>query len=212
MAIGVLAGALGFWLWYGPVLARSPAWQWPFIPDCPLFALLFVPSLILVLARRPARRYHAWVAFGLIKYGTWTVFVWLAYWIDSLEHFTGESLLMSLSHLGMILVGLVLLSFVRTTSVQDGPGTVDMDWYTVAICVAWYGFSDWMDYGIFRTYPYFDTHVVPLGLVQGHTILMTLSLSVLYAYWARKRHRNRTISCPHCIDQPHGLDRHVEAT
>jgi uncharacterized membrane protein YpjA len=148
------------------------------VPDGPLFALLFVPALALILlgrARKDARthgapRYNAWVAFGLIKYGTWTVLMWALYWINTGGHFTTDGVVMTLSHLGMILEGLFLLSF------------IEMDWPTVVICAAWYGLSDWMDYGVFQTYPHFDTRIVPLGLIQWHTIGMTILLSGLYVY------------------------------
>jgi uncharacterized membrane protein YpjA len=176
LAIGVAVGVMGFWSWYGLTLALYPVWQWPFVPDCPLYALLFVPALVLILlgrARKDARtrgapRYNAWVAFGLIKYGTWTVLMWVLYWINTGGHFTAEGVVMTFSHLGMILEGLFLLSF------------AEMDWLTVVACAAWYGLSDWMDYGVFQTYPRFDTRIVPLGLMQWHTIGMTILLTGLY--------------------------------
>jgi uncharacterized membrane protein YpjA len=184
MGVGVIAGVLGLWLWYGPAFARYSVWQWPFVPDCPLFSLLFVPALALTLVKRPAPRYNAWVAFGLIKYGIWTVFVWVLYWVNSGGHFTVESVAMSLSHLGMILEGFLLLSFARTQPIQGVKGATEMDWLTVTLCVAWYGLSDWMDYGVFQTYPRFDTSLVSYGLVQWHTISVTILLSALYVYWA----------------------------
>jgi uncharacterized membrane protein YpjA len=175
MLIGLVAGIVGFAYWYGPTFARYPVWQWPFVPDCPLFALLFVPALALILLNRRVPLYNAWVAFGLIKYGMWTVFVWVVYWVNTGGDFTGESVIMTLSHLGMILQGLFLLSFLQ------------MDWPTVIVCVFWYGLSDWMDYGPFQTYPHFDTRIVPLGLIQWHTIVMTVLLSGLFAYMAWRR-------------------------
>lgn len=50
-ALGYYAGMTG---WYGPVLRQSatPAWAWPFIPDCPLFGLLGGLALLMVVAPR----------------------------------------------------------------------------------------------------------------------------------------------------------------
>jgi uncharacterized membrane protein YpjA len=205
MAVGVVAGALGFWLWYGPTFAMFPAWQWPFVPDCPLFALLFVPSLALILLKRPAPRYNAWVAFGLIKYGVWTVFVWTLYWVHS-GKLTAESILMTASHVGMILEGLLLLSFGPAPSPSKGPRLLRVDWLTVTICAAWYGLSDWMDYGPFQTYPRFDTHLISFYLVQWHTVLVTVLLSGLYAYWAWKQDRQNRQVALSTVSRRHGVE------
>lgn len=177
ISIGLGGGVAGFVYWYGPTFARYPLWQWPFVPDCPLFALLFTVSLSLILLGRDAPFYNALVAFGLIKYGTWTVMVWVLFWINTGGLFTPESVVMSISHLGMVLEGLFLLSFLK------------LNWATVVGCGAWFGLCDWMDYGPFQTYPHFDTRIVPLWMVQWHTIGMTVLLTAAYAYAAWRRAR-----------------------
>lgn len=175
MLIGLIGGVAGFIYWYGPTFARYPAWQWPFVPDCPLFALLFVVSLALILFKRRVPMYDAWVAFGLVKYGVWTVLIWIVYWINTGGDFTMESVTMAVAHTGMILEGLFLFSFLK------------MDWPTAIVCAIWYGLSDWMDYGPFQTYPHFPTDIIPLDLIQWHTIAVTLLLTALYVYLAWKR-------------------------
>ncbi|QLQ05840.1 MAG: DUF1405 domain-containing protein [Anaerolineae bacterium] len=56
--------------------APSP-WLWIFIPDCPLFALLFVIAFV-ALRRHPNWTwFYTITAIGLIKYGVWTVTFWL---------------------------------------------------------------------------------------------------------------------------------------
>ncbi|MBN1936104.1 MAG: DUF1405 domain-containing protein [Anaerolineae bacterium] len=186
MLAGVFGGVVGFVYWYGPSFSQYPVWQWPFVPDCPLFALLFVPSLAMILWRETrfvsrlgslVPLYHAWVAVGLIKYGVWTDTYWVAYWINSGGHVTVEGVTMAVSHFGMIMEGLFLLSFLK------------MDWKTVLICALWFGLSDWMDYGPFLTYPGIDTRIVPLSLMQWHTVAVTIAMTAIYAtmVWTRQR-------------------------
>src|SRR5688572_3900234 len=54
LVIDVAAYFGGLLYWYGPVMANpaTPAWAWPFIPDCPLFGLLGGLGLMMVSARR----------------------------------------------------------------------------------------------------------------------------------------------------------------
>jgi len=173
---GLFGSIAGFVYWYGPTFYRYPVWQWPFVPDCPLFALLFVIALFLISIKRGAPLYDAWVAFGLIKYGVWTVLVWIVYWINTRGDFTAESVIMALAHTGMVLEGLFLLSFLK------------MNVPTVLLCAFWFGLSDWMDYGPFETYPHFPTAIIPFGLIKWHTIAVTISMTALYAYlaWRQK--------------------------
>jgi uncharacterized membrane protein YpjA len=185
-ATNLLAGIVGFIYWYGPTLVRYPAWQWVFVPDCPLFALLFVASLLLILAKRNWPPYDALVAFGLIKYGIWTVSVWVLYWAYTRGDFSLESVTMTVAHLGMILEGLFLLSFLK------------LDWPTVVACVLWFGLSDWMDYGPLQTFPHFPMSSLPLGvapsfsyldLMQGEMIAVTLLIGAGYALATSRRQR-----------------------
>jgi len=188
IAMGVIGGIGGFVYWYGPTFAQYPVWQWPFVPDCPLFAFLFTISLALILCRRSVPAFDAVVAFGLIKYGVWTVSVWILYWIYTRGDFTAESVIMTLTHTGMILEGLVLLSFLK------------LDWPTVAASLIWFGLSDWMDYGPFKTYPHFPMSSLAVGiwprwtyldLLQWEMILATVALTALYAGMAWRRGTTR---------------------
>jgi len=178
--IGLVAGVAGFVYWYGPTFARYPVWQWVFVPDCPFFAALFSLSLALILMRRSIPLYDAWVAFGLIKYGTWTVFHWILYWVNPRGSVTTEGVVMAVSHMGMILEGLFLLSFLK------------VNWTTVVLCALWFGLSDWMDYGPFKTYPNFDQRIVSFAAIQWHTIAATVALTALYAAMAWRRGRVAT--------------------
>jgi uncharacterized membrane protein YpjA len=170
--VGIAGSAWGFIDWYGPTFALFPAWQWPFVPDCPLFALLFTISLAMILLNRDWPAYNALVAFGLIKYGIWTVLVWSLYWGNG-GPLSAEGIAMTLTHTGMVLEGLILLSFLK------------VDWATVALSALWFGLSDWMDYGPFETYPRFP-RIVPFAVVQWHTIGVTLLMTALFGYLASR--------------------------
>lgn len=178
MLIGLFGSVAGFIYWYGPSFGQYPVWQWPFVPDCPLFAFLFVPALTLILLNRSVPWFNALVALGLIKYGLWTDTYWVAYWINTGGHFTVEGITMAVSHFGMILEGLFLLSF------------LDMNWPTALLCGLWFGLCDWMDYGPFLTYPTIDIRTVPLSLMQWHTITVTVGMTALYAALAWKKEKS----------------------
>ena len=175
--IGVGAGIVGFIYWYGPTFSDYPVWQWVFVPDCPLFAMLFSLSLGLILLNRRFPTYDALVAFGLIKYGIWTDVHWIIYWTNTRGRLVPDGTLMFLSHFGMILEGLFLLSFLK------------MNWPTVVACAFWFGLSDWMDYGPFQTYPQIDIRIVPLRSMQWHTIGVTVLMTAVYAFMAWRRQR-----------------------
>ena len=53
VAVNAAAFFGGLVLWYGYVMAspETPAWVWPFVPDCPLFGLLGALALLMVTAR-----------------------------------------------------------------------------------------------------------------------------------------------------------------
>ncbi len=181
-AVGViiLANLIGFvWgtiYWYGGQLLQSPLYLWPFIPDCPLFALLFVPAFILTLRGRGNNAYNLLVAFGLIKYGVWTNLAWYGYWALGYP-LSGMGVAMCLTHIGMILEGLYLLYALRPR----------ITWALVA--GAWFISSDYVDYGLgyFPAIP--DLRVLPL--LKWHTIGMTFLLTGGFMAWAVRIRRKR---------------------
>ncbi len=109
--IANLVGAiLGGLFWYGPVLLESPWWALPFIPDCPLAALLGSIGLLGVRAHKPWWLFYALVAFAGIKYGAWTVAFWLRFWstggtIDLI------SLVLFITHIGLLIEGLLFIPY-----------------------------------------------------------------------------------------------------
>jgi len=108
-----LGGAVpGYFFWYGDALLETPWYFWLFVPDCPL-AVTFMGAAL--LAFHYGRR---WDLLGLVatgacvKYGLWTDFAWLTNYLSGGEyHFT--AILMSVTHFGMLVEGLVLSSLLR---------------------------------------------------------------------------------------------------
>jgi len=74
------AGTLiGFYYYWDQLVSSSPVY-WIFIPDCPLYTMLAATILaVYVCTRRTSDLVNFITAVGLAKYGTWTVFVILAF-------------------------------------------------------------------------------------------------------------------------------------
>lgn len=112
VAANLIGGLTGLIFWYGDTILEAPWYYWVFVPDCPLAAIFMGLALMCFhLGRR-------WDWLGLlavgtcIKYGLWTVFYWAAnYSAGGQYHF--EAVSMSLTHLIMIVEGLMLTTFLR---------------------------------------------------------------------------------------------------
>ena len=55
----------------------------------------------------------------------------------------------------------------------------------------WFGLRDWMDYGNFQTYPHFPS-IIPFGIVQWHTVGVTVLFTVLSSLMAWRRKTRAT--------------------
>lgn len=239
LVIDAIAYFAGLLYWYGPVMANpeTPAWAWPFIPDCPLFGLLGGLGLMIVAARRswsetarlqaqevlriltmvsatlwlstylpgvPAgwaaqsgmwavwtgallvaaiwfRQAAPWllglIAFGQIKYGIWTITAWLLYWrstaaVMGTPHFSPDSIVMTVTHIGLIAQGLFLLFYFRPTPAAALAGLI------------WFGLSDFVDYGL-GYYPSIPEQFISLRMMQWSTMAVTGLLAGLYLWLAR---------------------------
>lgn len=168
--IGAVAGLV---YWYGGQLLASPWVLWPFIPDSPGSTFWVLPALALIVWRTPGwPLLNAFAAFGVIKYGLWTVVFWALYWTNGGPPHL-ESLAMTATHLVMIVEGLVLLGFTRLTlPVALGLG-------------AWFLFNDWIDFGPLQTQPGLPPGVS--GDVMGAvTVGLTLLLTLGYSWIAQR--------------------------
>ncbi len=190
----VAANFIGFvWgviYWYGPHLRVAPLIHWPFIPDCPLFALLFIPAFLQARRGHGNNGYNLLTAFGLIKYGIWTNAFWYAYWAQG-NPVDGMGVAMVLTHLGMILEGIYLMTYLKPRPV----------WVLVAW--AWFFLSDYVDYGL-GEYPRIpDLSLLPF--LQWHTIAVTWILSLALGVWSWKaRGHIVTLSSRHTLEESGG--------
>lgn len=149
----------GFYYYWAQLMATNPI-LWVFVPDCPLYTLLFVPAVVLLRVGRLPRVFGGLVAAGLVKYGLWTVFVILYY----SEYFLAPAsrslyLVLLFLHVGMAVeAGLVL---------DDGLSGLEM-W----VVLGWLLVNDLVDYGL-GVHP-----IIPIsgmGVVIGVTVLLSLA-------------------------------------
>lgn len=137
-------------------------WSW--------MLLLFGASFVL------APRWLVWItAFGNIKYGVWTVTLWATYWSSTSAAFgaadvTAQGILMTATHLGMIVQGMLLLAFVLS------------DLRAALLGFGWFALSDFVDYALGYHPQPIPEPWVSLDWMQWHTICVTVLLS-LFALW-----------------------------
>ncbi len=125
--------------WYGRFFGEvhAPLWAYPFIPDCPLAALLFGAAVLLMHLGRRSNLLNQLAAVFCVKYGVWTMTFWALYWaitgdVELSSLFSGP--VMFVTHFGLTIMGLLLLQYVQP-SVRDS-----------ALVLAWFVLSDLVDY------------------------------------------------------------------
>ncbi len=166
-SVGVV---LGFVYWYGWQILSTPLRFVPFVPDSPLSTAFFPISLLLILAGRRYPRLYAFGAFGLIKYGLWTVWAWILFWAQGGGP-TLESIAMTITHLGMAGEGLFLLGYAGVRRSE------------ALLIGGWFLLNDYVDYGLGyhpRLLP-----GMPVALMGAEGILSTLVLTASYLILAR---------------------------
>lgn len=144
VSANIIGAAYGFIFYYGAELAHA-ATHAPqlllFIPDCPLFSLLFAIALILVYYKKKLNWFYFLAAAGAMKYGFWTVFVLFYY---SQFYFTpAHSFMYSVlfvTHLGLLIQPVLLGG--RVCSTING----------LAVAAGFLLLSDVIDY-VFGVYP-----------------------------------------------------------
>jgi uncharacterized membrane protein YpjA len=125
--------------WYGRFFGevQAPLWAYPFIPDCPLAALLFGAAVLLMHLGRRSNLLNQLAAVFCVKYGVWTITFWALYWaltgdVELSSLFSGP--VMFVTHFGLTIMGLLLLRYVQP-NVRDS-----------ALVLAWFVLSDLVDY------------------------------------------------------------------
>jgi uncharacterized membrane protein YpjA len=189
----------GIIFWYGDHLFNQAAEQWylwPFIPDCPLFAGLFIVAFLGLRRGRDWRLFYTVAACGLIKYGVWTVVYSVAYWLGG-GPVEPMSLAMCFTHVGMILegvyVGYRVANPVDVAAVDGGSAVRSLPAgfrrRDVMVAFVWFLLSDFVDYGLGQ-HPIFDPTIVSMPLIQWHTIFMTFALAAVFFILAARQRTN----------------------
>ncbi|MEY2845615.1 MAG: hypothetical protein RL076_1161 [Chloroflexota bacterium] len=171
--IGDLLGFLvGTVIWYGPQLMRAPWWAWPFIPDCPLAALLGLFAYLRLRANQPADWLTVLASLSCIKYGIWTVVFWSTKWAATGEYLPLEIGLV-IVHVALMAQGLLLL-----------PALMQVTIPVRLIGVAWLALSVVVDYG-FGHHPVLDPSLTPMQAGTWAAVI-TLMLGILMVLLARQ--------------------------
>jgi uncharacterized membrane protein YpjA len=163
LLINIVGSLYGFY-WYRYQLAETPWYHLIFVPDSPLSSTFFCVVLITILIKRRSTLFELLAYLWVIKYGIWAVIINLdAGYI--LGEFTFENWLLSLSHLGMAIEGMIFLPHLRISK------------FNIILLMLWLGINDFMDYKI-DLHPYlFD----PSQLVLAYSIAIILSVILIIA-------------------------------
>ena len=119
-ALALLANLLGFYWgvtqFYGAQLAIAPVALWPFVPDCPIAALLLFLAMGLVWVGRKNDVVSTLAITVAITYGLWTMGVLTAY-SGYYNTYNGWALsaVLWLAHLAMVVEALLLARETRFT-------------------------------------------------------------------------------------------------
>jgi uncharacterized membrane protein YpjA len=168
----LIVGGISALLWLSTYLPGVPErWQMQ-----QAMIGLWAWSLLLVgiLFRRVPVWLLAIIAAGQIKYGVWTVTAWLLFWKNTAAElgaplFTFDSVFMTITHLGLIAQGVLLLTYFKP------------DRLAVGATFVWFALSDFVDYGL-GWYPSLPLRWIPLAVMQWSTVAMTILLTGLL-YW-----------------------------
>jgi uncharacterized membrane protein YpjA len=112
VAVNILGTFIGIYYYWGQ-LVNSPIYQWIFIADCPLYALLFAVTVAF-----KSKKLSFLTFFGSVKYASWTVFVITAFpeFYFSIDA-TYYSILLVL-HIFMFLQSFLLLPWIKENATE----------------------------------------------------------------------------------------------
>lgn len=159
--VGTILGAI---FWYGAMLMSSPWWSLPFIPDCPLAALLGTIALFGIRSQKRWSFFYTLTAFACMKYGVWTILFWIRQWVGSGE-ITTIGFVLFVSHIGLFVEGLLFVPF---------SGIIPL--YQRLLIIGWFGLSVYIDYGLGYD-PGMASHV-PLTFAFHVAITLTTILGI----------------------------------
>lgn len=163
-----LIGTVYGYYWYEGQLAATPVVYWPFTPDCPEFAMFFAVVLIFYLYDRRLHNFEVLTFFGLIKYGTWTVFTIALYFMASGDITNFDEWMLLISHVGMTIEGILYFKYLKLSK------------FNIFISLAWFLLSDYMDYAV-GVYPYLP-YQAHLPIVRAYAVISTVVIFIFLMY------------------------------
>jgi uncharacterized membrane protein YpjA len=171
LVLSNLAGTAYGYYYYQDDLVNAA--DYLFRPDCPHYTLLMAVCSILIYSKRSVKWLNALTAFGLMKYGAWTVFV-LSVFPD---RFVMVEPLLAL-HMGMALEGVLLL------------GYLPEKWYPYLGLIGWMFLNDVMDYG-YGYHPSMTLYGEDLMMVEAFTFLESAIITSFIILKGLRKRRNR---------------------
>ncbi|VVB75041.1 Uncharacterised protein [uncultured archaeon] len=174
--VNFAAGIYSF-SFYAPQLEINSPLLWFFIADCPIYAIIFGLTVLLIAKERPSPLLSFISLVGSIKYGLWTIFVL------GISNTASLYPLIILAHL-LLLVETIVLFRVFSFKVKH-----------VLIALVWFVINDYLDYTV-GLHPY-----VPDGfLSQAGTFAIICSLILPFVlsivFSARNGVSHSTASAP----------------
>jgi uncharacterized membrane protein YpjA len=110
--INVGSAVAGYTYWYGASILAAPWYYWLFVPDSPL-AVTFTAAALVAFHYGRKWDFLGLLASGAcIQFGLWTVFVWLTNYLSG-GPYDLQAISMSVTHLLMVVEGLILVPFLR---------------------------------------------------------------------------------------------------
>ena len=133
--INVAGTLIGFYYYWDQLVSSSPVY-WIFIPDCPLYTMLAAAILaVYVSKRRSSDLVNFITAIGLAKYGTWTVFVILAFAGFYFSIDSSFYSLLVLLHVAMAVEFILPVMLIRQLKPRF-----------IAVALMWFFANDYADY------------------------------------------------------------------
>lgn len=169
--INVAGTLIGFYYYWDQLVSSSPVY-WIFIPDCPLYTMLAAAILaVYVSTRRSSDLVNFITAIGLAKYGTWTVFVILAFAGFYFSIDSSFYSLLVLLHVAMAVEFILPVMLIRQLRPRF-----------IAVALIWFFANDYADY-------FLGTHPpIPPGDITQITIFTFLltPVFIIVAYAAAR--------------------------
>ncbi|MCX8032776.1 MAG: DUF1405 domain-containing protein [Thermoleophilia bacterium] len=112
VAVNLGSAVPGYLFWYGGTLQRSPWYLWVFVPDSPLSVSLMGVALVALHYRKRWEVLYMLASVSCMKYGMWTVLVWLTHYLSG-GSYDFTAILMSATHGGMVIEGFIVAVLMR---------------------------------------------------------------------------------------------------